>query len=351
MREPKIYMNLIGGEWVPSKSGATYANVNPADTRDVVGLFQDSNADDVDAAVRAAAAAYEGWRLTPAPKRGEILFRAAELLVERKEAYAQAMTREMGKVLKEARGDVQEAIDMTYFIAGEGRRLHGQTTPSEMPNKFQMSIRVPLGVCGLITPWNFPMAIPSWKLLPALILGNTVVIKPAEDTPLSTINFVQTLVDAGLPPGVVNIVTGDGPQTGEPLVRHPDVKVVSFTGSTATGQHITRVAGETMKHVSLEMGGKNAIIVMDDADLDLAVEGAVWGAFGTTGQRCTASSRIIAHRAIADELGRRLAERASTMTVGAGSTKRRRWDRRSMSSNTKRSWSTCRSARRKARRC
>ncbi|MDP8918210.1 MAG: aldehyde dehydrogenase family protein, partial [Pseudomonadota bacterium] len=266
MSEPQVYKNLIGGEWVASRSNNTYANVNPADTRDVIGLFQDSTAEDVDAAVTAAAAAYEGWRLTPAPKRGEIIFRAAELLVRRKEQYARDMTREMGKVLREARGDVQEAIDMAYFMAGEGRRLHGQTTPSEMPNKFQMSVRVPLGVCGLITPWNFPMAIPSWKILPALILGNTIVIKPAEDAPLSTINLVQTLIDAGLPPGVINIVTGDGPQAGEPLVRHPEVKVVSFTGSTEVGHHITKVAAETMKHVSLEMGGKNAIIVMDDAD-------------------------------------------------------------------------------------
>ncbi|HZB96202.1 MAG TPA: aldehyde dehydrogenase family protein [Herpetosiphonaceae bacterium] len=318
MSEPQVYKNLIGGEWVAGRSGNTYANVNPADTRDVVGLFQDSNAGDIDAAVRAASAAYEGWRLTPAPKRGEILFRAAELLVERKEQYAREMTREMGKVLNEARGDVQEAIDMCYFMAGEGRRLHGQTTPSEMPNKFQMAVRVPLGVCGLITPWNFPMAIPSWKILPALILGNTVVIKPAEDTPLSTINLVQTLVDAGLPPGVANVVTGDGPQAGEPLVRHPDVKVISFTGSTEIGHQITRVAAETLKRVSLEMGGKNAIIVMEDADLDLVLEGAVWGAFGTTGQRCTASSRIIAHRAIADELGRRLSERARELKVGSG---------------------------------
>ena len=318
MSEPRVYHNLIGGEWVASRGGNTYANVNPADTRDVIGLFQDSNADDVDAAVQAAAAAYEGWRLTPAPKRGEILFKAAELLVHRKEQYAQEMTREMGKVLKEARGDVQEAIDMAYFMAGEGRRLHGQTTPSEMPNKFQMAVRVPIGVCGLITPWNFPMAIPSWKILPALILGNTVVIKPAEDTPLSTINLVQALMDAGLPPGVVNIVTGDGPQAGEPLVRHPDVKVVSFTGSTEVGRHITRLAGETLKRVSLEMGGKNAIIVMDDADLDLVVEGALWGAFGTTGQRCTASSRIIAHRSVAGEIGRRLVERTREVTVGSG---------------------------------
>ena len=318
MSEPQVYRNLIGGEWVASRSGNTYANVNPADTRDVVGLFQDSNAGDIDAAVRAASAAYEGWRLTPAPKRGEILFRAAQLLVERKEQYAREMTREMGKVLNEARGDVQEAIDMCYFMAGEGRRLYGQTTPSEMPNKFQMAVRVPLGVCGLITPWNFPMAIPSWKILPALILGNTLVIKPAEDTPLSTINLVQTLVDAGLPPGVANVVTGDGPQAGEPLVRHPDVKVISFTGSTEIGHHITQVAAETLKRVSLEMGGKNAIIVMEDADLDLVLEGAVWGAFGTTGQRCTASSRIIAHRAIADELGRRLSERARELKVGSG---------------------------------
>jgi acyl-CoA reductase-like NAD-dependent aldehyde dehydrogenase len=316
--EPQVYKNLIGGEWVASRSGNTFSNVNPADTRDVVGLFQDSNADDINAAVQAASAAYEGWRLTPAPRRGEILFRAAQLLVERKEEYARDMTREMGKVLNEARGDVQEAIDMCYFMAGEGRRLHGQTTPSEMPNKFQMAVRVPLGVCGLITPWNFPMAIPSWKILPALILGNTVVIKPAEDTPLSTINLVQTLIDAGLPPGVANIVTGDGPQAGEPLVRHPDVKVISFTGSTEIGHHITRVAGETLKRVSLEMGGKNAIIVMEDADLDLVLEGAVWGAFGTTGQRCTASSRIIAHRAIVEELGRRLSERAHDLKVGSG---------------------------------
>ena len=318
MSEGQTYFNLIGGEWIASRGGNTYANVNPADTRDVVGLFQDSNAEDVDAAVRAAAAAYEGWRLTPAPKRGEIIFKAAQLLVERKEQYARDMTREMGKVLKEARGDVQEAIDMAYFMAGEGRRLHGQTTPSEMHNKFQMAIRVPLGVCGLITPWNFPMAIPSWKILPAIILGNTVVIKPAEDTPLSTINLVQTLMDAGLPPGVINIVTGDGPQAGEPLVRHPEVRVLSFTGSTEVGHHITKVAAETLKRVSLEMGGKNAIIVMDDADLDLVVEGAVWGAFGTTGQRCTASSRLIAHRAVAEELGRRLAERSRAMTVGSG---------------------------------
>ncbi len=318
MSEPTLYHNLIGGEWVRSTTGQTFESTNPADTREIVGRFQRSGADDIAAAVQAAAHAYEAWRLTPAPKRGEILFKAAELLRQRKEQYARDMTREMGKVIAEARGDVQEAIDMLYFIAGEGRRLYGQTTPSEMPNKFQMSVRVPLGVCGLITPWNFPMAIPSWKILPALILGNTVVIKPAEDAPLSTYNFVQCLLDAGLPPGVVNIVTGYGPEAGEPLVRHPDVKVVSFTGSTAVGHHLTKVAAETLKHVSLEMGGKNGIIVMDDADLDLVVEGVLWGAFGTTGQRCTASSRLIAHRAVATELGRKLAAKAEGITIGNG---------------------------------
>ncbi len=318
MSEPTLYHNLIGGEWVRSTTGQTFESTNPADTREIVGRFQRSGADDIAAAVQAAAHAYEAWRLTPAPKRGEILFKAAELLRQRKEQYARDMTREMGKVIAEARGDVQEAIDMMYFIAGEGRRLYGQTTPSEMPNKFQMSVRVPLGVCGLITPWNFPMAIPSWKILPALILGNTVVIKPAEDAPLSTYNFVQCLLDAGLPPGVVNIVTGYGPEAGEPLVRHPDVKVVSFTGSTAVGHHLTKVAAETLKHVSLEMGGKNGIIVMDDADLDLVVEGVLWGAFGTTGQRCTASSRLIAHRAVATELGRKLAAKADGITIGNG---------------------------------
>jgi len=318
MSEPQTYKNLIGGEWVSSATGRTFENRNPADTRQVLGIFQHSNADDIDAAVSAAQRAYESWRLTPAPKRGEMLFKAAELLRQRKEQYAQDMTREMGKVIAEARGDVQEAIDMLYFIAGEGRRLYGQTTPSEMPNKFQMSVRVPLGVCGLITPWNFPMAIPSWKILPALILGNTVVIKPSEDAPLSTFNFVQCLVDAGVPPGVINIVTGYGPEAGEPLVRHPDVKVVSFTGSTAVGHHITKVAAETMKHVSLEMGGKNGIIVMDDADLDLVAQGVLWGAFGTTGQRCTASSRLIAHRSVADELGRKLAAKAEQIVIGSG---------------------------------
>src|SRR5438132_1556295 len=236
MAAPKTYNNLIDGEWVPSRSGQTFENLNPADTRDVVGIFQRSNKEDVDAAVAAAKRAWESWRLVPAPRRAEIIFRAGEILLERKEQYAKDMTREMGKVLSETRGDVQEAVDTAYYMAGEGRRLFGQTVPSELPNKFAMSIRQPVGVCGMITPWNFPMAIPSWKLFPALVCGNTCIIKPAEDTPLSTINLVRALLDAGLPKGVVNIVTGEGPDVGSPLVQHKDVRAISFTGSSEVGR-------------------------------------------------------------------------------------------------------------------
>lgn len=317
MSEPTVYKNLIGGRWVESSTGRTFENRNPANTNDLVGIFQDSGEQDVAAAVEAAKAAYAKWRLVPAPKRGEILFRAAQLLVERKEKYAQQMTREMGKVLTETRGDVQEAIDMCFYMAGEGRRMYGQTTPSEMPNKYQMSVRQPLGVCALITPWNFPMAIPSWKMLPALILGNTVVIKPAPDTPLSTYNLVECLIEAGVPDGVINIVSGYA-EPGEALLRHPDVSVVSFTGSTKTGSHVARVCAEGMKHYSLELGGKNPLIAMDDANLDLVIEGAVWGAFGTTGQRCTATSRLIAHRSIVDELTERIVARTKELVVGNG---------------------------------
>lgn len=318
MSDPKAYKNLINGEWVAARSGKTFENRNPADTREVIGTFADSNADDVNDAVLAAQEAYKSWRLVPAPKRGELIFRASQILQQRKEQYAQAMTREMGKVLAETRGDVQEAIDMGFFMAGEGRRLYGVTTPSELPNKFQMSVRQSMGVCGLITPWNFPMAIPSWKIFPALICGNTVVIKPAEDTPLSTFNLVQALIDAGLPPGVVNIVTGFGPEAGEPLVRHNDVKVISFTGSTSVGRHVSTLSAQQGKHVSLEMGGKNPLIVMDDADLDLVMAGAVWGAFGTSGQRCTATSRIIAHHNIVDDLTERMYQGAKDIRVGNG---------------------------------
>jgi len=316
----KTYHNLIGGEWLPSKSGQTFQNINPADHSDVVGIFPSSNAEDVALAVAAAKKAFPSWRLVPAPKRAEILYRAGALLAERKEQYAREMTREMGKVLAETRGDVQEAIDEAYYVAGEGRRLFGVTAPSELANKFAMSIRMPVGVIGMIAPWNFPMAIPSWKLFPALVSGNTCVIKPAEDTPLSTYNLVQTLIDAGLPPGVVNIVSGYGPEAGAPLVEHPDVRAISFTGSSAVGSHVAQRAAANFKPVSLEMGGKNAMIVMEDANLELALEGALWGAFGTTGQRCTATSRILLQKSIAAEFTQKLVARATALTVGNGLT-------------------------------
>ena len=314
----RIFLNLIGGRWVASRTGKTLRNINPARKDDVVGEFQASGPEDVDAAVTAAAEAWKTWRLTPAPQRAQILYRAGQILVERKEQYAQEMTREMGKVLAETRGDVQEAIDTAFYMAGEGRRLFGVTTPSELRNKFAMSVRMPVGVCGMIAPWNFPMAIPSWKLLPALVCGNTCVIKPATDTPLSTINLVQALVDAGLPPGVVNVVTGSGSQVGLRLVEHPRVQAISFTGSSEVGRVVGQTAAGLFKPCSLEMGGKNAMIVLDDANLDLALDGALWGAFGTTGQRCTATSRIIVHRDIAKEFIREFVDRAEDLKVGDG---------------------------------
>jgi aldehyde dehydrogenase (NAD+) len=314
----KLYKNLIGGEWVAAHTGKTFLNVNPANSDDVVGEFQSSGAEDVDAAVQAAAEAWKTWRLTPAPKRAEILYRTGEILSQRKEEYAREMTREMGKVLSETRGDVQEAIDTAYYMAGEGRRLFGQTTPSELRSKFAMSVRMPVGVCGMIAPWNFPMAIPSWKLFPALVCGNTCVIKPAEDTPLSTFNLVQALMDAGLPAGVVNLVTGFGPDAGAPIVSHAGVRAVSFTGSSEVGRMVGQTAAANFKPCSLEMGGKNAMIVMDDANLELALDGAVWGAFGTTGQRCTATSRILLHKKIAAEFTQKLVARADALKVGNG---------------------------------
>jgi alpha-ketoglutaric semialdehyde dehydrogenase len=298
MAPPKVFKNYINGEWVESVSRRTFENLNPADRHELIGIFQKSNQEDVDAAIAAAREAYKAWRLVPPPRRGEILFRAARLLSERKEELAQQMTREMGKVLAETRGDVQEAVDMTFYMAGEGRRLFGQTTTSELPNKFCMTSRSPIGVCALITPWNFPMAIPAWKVMPALICGNTVVVKPATDTPLSTYNLVQILEEAGIPRGVVNFVAGTGGEVGARLMTHEGVRVVSFTGSTEVGRQVSKACAETFKHCCLEMGGKNVIIVMDDANLDLAIDGAVWGGFGTTGQRCTASSRVVIHKKI-----------------------------------------------------
>jgi acyl-CoA reductase-like NAD-dependent aldehyde dehydrogenase len=316
--QAKVFKNFIDGEWVESSTGETFENRNPADTRDLVGIFQKSAKADVDAAVEAAKRAFAKWRLVPAPRRAEIVFRAAEILIERKEEHAKEMTREMGKVLAETRGDVQEAIDAAYYNAGEGRRLFGPTVPSEMPNKFAMAVRQPIGVCGMVTPWNFPMAISSWKLLPAIVCGNTCVIKPAQDTPLSTFNLVRALTDAGLPNGVINIIAGFGPEAGAPLTEHADVRAVSFTGSSAVGRIIGTTAAKTFKHCSLELGGKNPMIVLDDANLELAIEGGLWGAFGTTGQRCTATSRIIVQKGVYREFIERLVERANKLKVGNG---------------------------------
>jgi aldehyde dehydrogenase (NAD+) len=315
---PRVFKNFINGEWVESRSGKAYENRNPANTDELIGMFVSSTDEDVNAAVDAAKAAYKTWRLVPAPKRAEILFRAAEMLLQRKEDFSKDMTREMGKVLAETRGDVQEAIDMTYYMAGEGRRLFGQTTPSELPNKFAMSVRQSIGVCGMITPWNFPIAIPSWKMMPALISGNTVVLKPAEDTPLSSYHLVQVLTEAGVPRGVVNLVSGDGLNAGAPLSLHKDVPVVSFTGSTAVGRLIAQACAPDFKHCSLEMGGKNIMIVMEDANLDLAIDGAVWGGFGTTGQRCTAASRLAVHKSVYHEFVSRFVDRVKSLKVGNG---------------------------------
>jgi aldehyde dehydrogenase (NAD+) len=317
-RSVPTYHNLINGEWVPAASGEVFENRNPASSDDLIGYFAKSSRIDAERAIDAAARAFEHWRLVPAPKRAEILYRAAQLLVERKERLARDMTREMGKVLEEARGDVQEAIDMAYFMAGEGRRQHGQTAPSELRDKFAMSIRQPIGVCGIITPWNFPMAIPSWKILPALICGDTVVLKPATLTPLSSWNFVKVLEDAGVPPGVINLVTGGGGDVGNALLESPAVNVVSFTGSTDVGRTVSTKAAPSFKKVHLEMGGKNIIVVMDDADLELAVDGCVWGGFGTTGQRCTAASRVAVHRRVYQAFVGRYVERVRTLKVGDG---------------------------------
>ncbi len=312
------YKNYIDGRWVEAKSRKTFENRNPANQNDLIGLFPLSGPEDVQRAVAAAKKAFPKWSLVPAPKRGEILQRVGELLRQRKEEIARTMTQEMGKVLNETQGDVQEGIDTAFYTAGEGRRLFGQTTPSELPEKFAMSIRVPVGVCGLITPWNFPMAIPTWKLFPALLCGNTVVLKPAEDTPATAVKLFEVLEEAGVPAGVVNLVHGTGEETGATLVRHQDIQLISFTGSAAVGREIAAMCGQDLKRVSLELGGKNAQIVMEDADLDLALEGALWGAFGTTGQRCTSTSRLLLHCDIKKSFTERLIAQAEKIKIGDG---------------------------------
>ncbi|HYS02106.1 MAG TPA: aldehyde dehydrogenase family protein, partial [Candidatus Eisenbacteria bacterium] len=288
--EVKSYRNYIGGKWVPSRTGRTFESTNPAHKAEVLGVLQQSDVRDVDEAIQAASKAFAGWRHTPAPARGEIVLKAGIILEARKEELARLMTQEMGKVLKEARGDVQEAIDMAKYAAGFGRLPHGETVPSELRHKWAMTVRVPLGVVACITPWNFPMAIPSWKILPAVMAGNTIVFKPASDTPIIATKLVEILEEAGLPGGVLNLVTGSGSEVGDPLVQDPRVAGISFTGSTTAGRQIAERAGRNLKRLGLELGGKNAIVVLDDADIQLAVDGALWAAFGTTGQRCTAAS-------------------------------------------------------------
>jgi acyl-CoA reductase-like NAD-dependent aldehyde dehydrogenase len=310
--------NYIDGSWrETSRRSRLFENRDPA-TGQILSLYPESRRQDVDLAVEAAATAFSSWRLVPPAKRGEILLKTMRILESRKESLARAMTREMGKVLNETRGDVQEAIDTAFYFAGEGRRFFGQTTTSELADKFAMSVRMPVGVCALITPWNFPMAIPSWKLFPALLCGNTVILKPSSLTPDSAMHFVEALEEAGVPPGVVNLVYGEGKTVATRLIQDPRVHLVSFTGSSAVGAHVGAQCAQTFKKCSLEMGGKNAQIVMDDADLDLALEGALWGAFGTTGQRCTATSRIIVHEKVFKTFSDSLVARVKKLRVGHG---------------------------------
>jgi acyl-CoA reductase-like NAD-dependent aldehyde dehydrogenase len=326
IREPRMakaaatqtFENLVGGEWTAPASGGYFENRNPANRSDLIGRFPDSDQRDVDAAVRSARRGFEVWSRTPAPVRGDVLRRVGDLLVERKEAIADAMTREMGKVLAETRGDVQEGIDTAYYAATEGRRLFGRVVPSELRSKWAMSYRRPIGVVGLITPFNFPMAIPTWKMFPALLCGNAVIIKPSEDVPHTVHLLVEILLEAGLPPEAIQLVHGRGETVGKALVEHPEVPVISFTGSTETGAIIGETCGRMHKRLSLEMGGKNAMIVMDDADQDLALEGILWGAFGTTGQRCTATSRLILHEKVHDRFLQRLASAAEGLKLGDG---------------------------------
>ncbi len=310
--------NFIAGNWTDAADGRNFASLNPADTRVTIATVSLSGKVDVDRAVSTAREAFQKWRLLPAPRRGEILFRAGELLIRRKQQIGELVTREMGKILPEGLGDVQESIDMAFYMAGEGRRFQGETVPSELPDKDCKSVREPLGVIALVTPWNFPTAIPAWKAFAALICGNTVVLKPSSNTPACAAALVEALEEAGLPPGVLNMVHGPGEETGEYLVTHPDVDAVSFTGSCAAGERLEGLLGKMHRPLAVEMGGKNAIIIMDDADLSLALEGVLWGAFGTTGQRCTAASRIVIHEKVYDRFIEELKNAAQRLRLGDG---------------------------------
>lgn len=314
----KQFKNFIAGAWVAPDSGEYFENRNPADRNDLIGMFPRSGASDVNHAVESAKRGFAQWRATPAPARGDTLRLVGDLLTKRKEEIADAMTREMGKPLTETRGDVQEGIDTAYYAASEGRRLFGHTVPSELRNKWAMSYRRPIGIAGLICPFNFPLAIPTWKMFPALVCGNAVIFKPAEDVPHTGTLLVEILLEAGLPPEVVQLIHGTGEEAGSVMVEHPEIPIISFTGSTETGSLVGATCGRMHKRLSLEMGGKNAQIVMDDADLDIALEGALWGAFGTTGQRCTATSRLILQKGIHDNFLGLLVDRAKTLKLGDG---------------------------------
>jgi acyl-CoA reductase-like NAD-dependent aldehyde dehydrogenase len=313
-----IIRNFIDGKWTDSARGKKFASLNPADTRQIVAEAPLSGREDVDRAVTSARQAFPAWRRFPAPRRGEILFRAGELLIRDKLKLGELVTREMGKVLAEGLGDVQEAIDMAFYMAGEGRRMQGETVPSELPDKDCKSFREPLGVCALVTPWNFPTAIPAWKIFAALICGNTVVFKPSSNTPACAAALVSVLEEAGVPAGVVNLVCGAGEEVGEHLVTHPLVDAVSFSGSCAAGERLEELLGKIHRPLATEMGGKNAIIIMDDADLPLALEGVLWGAFGTSGQRCTAASRVVVHEQVYDPFIDMLAKAAMALKLGDG---------------------------------
>jgi aldehyde dehydrogenase (NAD+) len=314
----QVVRNFIGGRWSDAAAGGRFVSRNPADRREAVAEAPLSGPVDVDRAMAAAQAALPAWRLLPAPRRGEILFRAGELLMAHKQRLGELVTREMGKILPEGLGDVQEAIDIAFYMAGEGRRLQGETVPSELADKDCKSVREPLGVVALVTPWNFPIAIPAWKLFGALICGNTVILKPSSETPACAAALVELLAEAGVPPGVVNLVCGPGEAVGEYLLTHPDLDGASFTGSCAAGERLERLLAALHRPLALEMGGKNAIVVMDDADLELALEGALWGGFGTSGQRCTAASRLIVQERVHDRFVALLAERAAALTLGNG---------------------------------
>ena len=309
--------NYTNGQW-GTDTGADYTAVKNPANGETIAHVRLSTKEDVEEAVASAKAAQKKWARVPAPKRADYLYEIGRLMIEKKEHLSQVLTREMGKVIEEARGEVQEGIDMAYYMAGEGRRLVGETVPSELDNKFAMSVRAPIGVVGLITPWNFPVAIATWKSFPALVAGNTFVWKPATETPMMAYEMALIFEEAGLPEGVANIVFGSGGTVGTAMIEHPDVRVISFTGSTETGRHVAELGGRHLKKVSLEMGGKNAIIVMDDADIDLAVEGILWSAYGTAGQRCTACSRVIAHTDVKQELEQKLLAAMKHLTIGNG---------------------------------